>query len=71
MEIEKVKTKVKCDVSGCGKLSDYRIINKRFVFDGNFYLCNECLGDLYGLIGKHVIPKSPKPIFKKKDMRSI
>lgn len=65
MEIERTKTKIKCDVSGCGGISDYRIINKRFVFNGNFYLCKNCLNDLYNLISQHIIPKSPQPIFKK------
>ena len=43
MIVEKAKTRVKCDASGCNNLCDYVIVNKRFIFDGNVYLCSNCL----------------------------
>lgn len=70
MKLEKVEQKIKCDASGCNSLSDYKIINKRLVFYGNFYLCDKCLNELYGLIGGVVVPKSPQPIFKKKGVKN-
>ena len=70
MDFERVKTRIKCDASGCANLSDYRLINKRFVFNGNFYLCKTCLNELYRLISNHVVPKSPEPIFKKKGVKN-
>ena len=65
MLLEKAKTKVKCDASGCGNVCDFQIVNKRFVFDGSVYLCEKCLNDLYGELGKFCIPKTIKPIYKK------
>lgn len=65
MLIETTKTKVKCDASGCENLCDFQIVNKRFVFDGSVYLCNNCLNELYGEIGKFMVPKNIKPIYKK------
>lgn len=65
MVIEQAKVKVKCDASGCENRCDYVIVNKRFVFDGNVYLCKDCLNLLYGEIGKFVVPKAIKPIYKK------
>lgn len=65
MLIETTKTKVKCDASGCDNLCDFQIVNKRFVFDGSVYLCNNCLNELYGEIGKFMVPKNVKPIYKK------
>lgn len=65
MLVEKSKTKVKCDASGCNNLSDYTIVNKKFVFDGNVYLCEQCLNILYTEIGKFIVPKNLKPIYKK------
>lgn len=65
MLIETTKTKVKCDASGCENLCDFQIVNKRFVFDGSVYLCNNCLNELYGEIGKFMVPKNVKPIYKK------
>lgn len=66
MNIEQTKVKIKCSVSGCGNQSNYTIVNKKFVFDGNFYLCNDCLKDLYSMIGGVLTPKSPAPIYKKR-----
>ena len=65
MIVERSKTKVKCDASGCNGKSDYTIVNKKFVFDGNVYLCESCLNDLYKEIGKFVVPKNIKPVYKK------
>ena len=67
MIVEKLKRKIKCDASGCPNQAEYSIVNKKFVFDGNVYLCSSCLNSLYGEIGKYVKPKSLKPIYKKGD----
>ena len=65
MTVEKSRTKVKCDGSGCQNLCEYTIINKRFIFDGNVYLCKNCMNELYGEIGKFMLPKNLKPVYKK------
>ena len=65
MIVERVKMRVKCDASGCKNLCDFVIVNKRFIFDGNVYLCSNCMQELYGELGKFIKPKSIKPIFKK------
>ena len=65
MLVEKINSKVKCDASGCGNMCNFQIVNKKFVFDGSVYLCDRCLNELYGEIGKYMIPKTVKPIYKK------
>lgn len=65
MLVEKTKCKIKCDASGCENACAYQIVNKRFVFDGSVYLCERCLNDLYGEIGRYMVPKNLKPIYKK------
>ncbi len=65
MLVEKANCKIKCDASGCDNVCNYQIVNKRFVFDGSVYLCDKCLNELYGEIGKYMIPKTVKPIYKK------
>lgn len=65
MMVERAKTKVKCDASGCQNICTYTIVNKRFVFDGSVYLCEDCMKELYGEIGRYFIPKNVKPIYKK------
>lgn len=69
MKIEKFEGKVKCDASGCNSLCSFRILNKKFVFVGSFYLCENCLQELYEMLNKIVMPKSPQPIFKKKGVK--
>lgn len=66
MYLEKVENKVKCDASGCPNISEFRVVNKKFVFSGSVYLCKDCLEELYSMISRFITPKSPKPIFKKK-----
>ena len=66
MNIEPTKVKIKCSASGCNNQSAYTIVNKKFVFDGNMYFCNNCLQSLYSMIGGVLIPKSPTPIYKKR-----
>lgn len=65
MLVEKTKNKIKCDASGCENVCAFQIVNKRFVFDGSVYLCEKCLNELYGEMGKYVVPKTVKPIYKK------
>ena len=65
MLVEQAKVKVKCDASGCVNTCDYVIVNKRFIFDGNVYLCNGCMNELYSEIGKFMVPKNVKPIYNK------
>lgn len=65
MIVEKTKLKIKCDASGCNNVADYCIVNKKFIFDGSVYLCDPCLRELYKEIGKFIVPKNLKPIYKK------
>ena len=65
MMVERAKTKVKCDASGWQNICTYTIVNKRFVFDGSVYLCEECMKEINGEKGRFFIPKNVKPIYKK------
>ena len=65
MLVEKAKPKIKCDASGCNAVAEFTIVNKKFVFDGSVYLCDKCLNELYGEIGRYIVPKNIKPIYKK------
>ena len=65
MTVEKAKQKIKCDASSCKNVADYCILNKKFIFDGSFYLCTQCMQQLYAEIGKFIVPKNIKPLYKK------
>jgi hypothetical protein len=62
MEIKKINYSIKCDIKGCGELATYLLgdeVNK-------VYLCDKCLKELYAMLGKEIIPKSPKNVLNKK-----
>lgn len=66
MEIKKLSSvKVKCDFAGCNNMADYSIDLKRGIFGGTTDICKDCLSELYGLVGKFVVPQSPTNIIKK------
>ena len=65
MTVERTKQKIKCDSSDCNNLADFCIVNKKFIFDGSVFLCNACVKKLYSEIGKFIVPKNIKPIYKK------
>ena len=66
MNIEQTKVRIKCSASGCNNQSSYTIVNKKFVFDGNFYMCDSCMRQLYSMMGGVLTPKSPTPVYKKR-----
>ena len=44
----------------------YPYFKSRFkVIDGSVYLCEKCMNELYGEIGRYMVPKNLKPIYKK------
>ncbi len=65
MIVERAKVRVKCDASSCNNPSDYVIVNKKFIFDGNFYLCEKCMNQLYSELGKFILPKNILPLYRK------
>ncbi len=65
MIVERTANNTKCDSSDCVNKCEYAIVNRRFIFDGSIYLCQRCLNALYSEIGRFILPKNIKPIYKK------
>lgn len=58
MKLIKSTRKIRCEMGVCRKLADYTIAMDRVGIKSNIHVCKDCLGELYSLIGEHVIPKS-------------
>lgn len=63
MEINKCKTKTKCDFYGCNNLAKYTFSTKGLI-KRDLCFCEECLEGMYQAIAKLKTPKSIKSPFK-------
>lgn len=58
MKLIKGTRKIRCEMGACRNLADYTISMNRVGIRSSIHVCNECLKELYGLIGETIIPKS-------------
>lgn len=65
MELKQINKKIKCDVPGCKHIAEYGFVFKKSFLPGNFYLCKECLNEMYSAMGKHVVPQAIEHVYKK------
>ena len=72
MELVKLNVKARCDMGLCKNLAEYSISPAREKAHlpwrkeaGGTYICGQCLRDLYAVIGKVLVPKSPDNMIKK------
>lgn len=65
MELKKNERKMKCDIAGCKNISDYVFEFKKQFLAGNMYVCKNCMQQMYGLMGKELVPPSIKNVYKK------
>ena len=64
MEIKKISSKLKCEISGCKNLADYSILttdNSKY----NLNICDHCLREINKLSSKMFTPKSIKNVYQK------
>lgn len=59
MKLEKVTTKCKCDIGLCKKDAQYAISGEGVISRRKVYMCSECAEQIYSLLGKEFVPKSP------------
>lgn len=69
MQVNKLSVKTKCEMPMCKNYAAYQ-----FVADGgdkrnSLNLCEDCIKELYGQIGKILTPKSPKNMLNKKSTK--
>lgn len=69
MKLEKVSNKVRCDFGLCRNeatrvLTDDGVMPRRRI-----YLCNNCVNDIYRVIGSELVPKSPINVISRAEKR--
>lgn len=69
MKIEKITTKCRCDFGLCKNLANYVITEKGAMSKRNVYICNDCMKELYTLIGSQIVPKSPDSLIYKAEKK--
>lgn len=65
MQLIKAKHKIKCEMGVCKNNAAYSIKMDRVGIRSQVHVCNDCLSELYRLIGESVIPKSIETAKKK------
>ena len=62
---ENLNNKIKCDMGGCSNLA-VRSFRKNDNRRLQINLCEQCMREMYEVIGKTIVPKSPDNIINKK-----
>lgn len=65
MTVEEVNYAVKCVMPGCKHMGKFLVKNEEIQVPSKICLCEDCGKDLYKLLGKKLVPKSPKNILNK------
>ena len=65
MILDEVNYTIKCVVPGCHNLGKYLIKNDDIQESSKICLCEKCGKEIYSLLGKKLVPKSPKNILNK------
>jgi hypothetical protein len=58
MKLQKSEEKRKCEMGNCKNKASYAIKLERMGIKSVLYVCENCLRDLYKLIGEEIVPKS-------------
>lgn len=66
MEIEKITKRLKCDIGGCKNLASYAVKHERGKPYNNLNLCEECMKNLYAVLGTQLVPESVPSKFSKR-----
>ena len=66
MILEEVDYVIKCVIPGCEKNAKYLVKNEDIEVSSSICICESCGKELYVLLGKKLVPKSPKNILNKK-----
>ena len=57
MELVRARFRIRCEMAGCKKASEYAVKTPRFGARASLNICSDCMKELYELIGKEVVPK--------------
>lgn len=66
MQVQRLNVKTKCEMPLCKKDAAYQFFVEGGDKRNSLNLCEDCVRELYGQIGKLIVPKSPKNVLNKK-----
>lgn len=58
MELVDTKYKIRCEMGACKNLASKTVKLSRAGIKSHLHVCDDCLKELYGLIGATLVPKS-------------
>lgn len=58
MQLIKASHKIRCEMGVCRNIAAYSIKMDRVGIRSQIHICEDCLNELYKIIGESVIPKS-------------
>lgn len=65
MELTDTKYKIRCEMGACKRRADKTVKLARVGVKSSLHVCNDCLKELYALIGATLVPKSIETAAKK------
>ena len=66
MQVQKLSVKTKCETPTCKNNASYQFCLDSGDKRNSLNLCEDCMREIYGHIGKILTPKSPKNMLNKK-----
>ena len=69
MTLEEVNYAIKCIIPGCENGAKFLVKNDNIQVPSKICLCEKCGKEIYALLGKKLVPKSPKNILNKTTKR--
>ena len=66
MTISEVNRSVRCDIPNCKNFAKIKIQKPGFVMIAGLYLCDDCAKEMYELLAKRFVPKSPDNMLNKR-----
>lgn len=65
MELTDSKYKIRCEMGACKNMASKTVKLSRVGIRSSLHICDDCLKELYGLIGETLVPKSIETATKK------
>lgn len=66
MKLIKENVKIRCEMGACKNFATHSIKMDRVGIRSHIHVCDQCLSELYTLIGNEVVPKSIETAKRKK-----
>ena len=66
MNLKELSGKVRCDMPNCKNIASYKIEKEGFFRGSGFFVCKDCMEEMYKLFATKITPKSPNNMLNRK-----